>query len=288
MSIPRSRASMAGGRGRHRGFTLLEMVVVMVLIAALASLSAVLLVQPFRASEAADRRAALVDAAALALDRIVREARNALPNSVRLHSASHVELIRTRSGGRYRRLPPQGGGGGPIFVPARASGAFEVLGGLLEAGAVQTRSPGTGCADGGGDCVSVFNTGQPGFDAYARENIAAITGVAADRIDYDTGGSGPGFRTHSPNQRFYVVDDVVSYRCTDGQLLRFADYGLVSGTPSLAPADGQLVADGVVGCEFRFEAGTSTRRGLLTVRLDLEREGEGVFLLDQAQVTNAP
>lgn len=259
-----------------------------VLIGALVAVSSVFIVQPFEATRDLSRRAALVDAADLALDRMTREARGALPNSVRVHAAGHVEFIRVRTAGRYRRLPPQGGGGGPRLVPAQPAGAFEIPGGLLRAGEVVDRGPGTDCAEGNGDCISIYNTGQDGFDAYRGQNIAAITAVAPDRIDYDTGGSAPAFRAHSPQQRFYVFAGVVSYRCEGDQLVRYADYGLTGGAPALTGVTGRVVAADVAACSFRFDAGTATRRGLLTLRIDLARDGERIFLLDQAQVANAP
>lgn len=275
-----------GPTGRHAGFTLVELIIVIVLIGALVAVSSVFILQPFRATEDLERRAALVDAADLALDRITREARRALPNSVRVHAAGHVEFILVRTGGRYRRLP--GGGNTNTFVPARASDSFDVPGGLVDADEVATRGSGTDCARGNGDCLSVYNTGQDGFDAYRGQNIAAITAVTADDVAYDTGGGGPGFSAHSPRQRFYVFETVVSYLCSAGDLLRFTDYGLATSAPVLDPADGRVVARDIAGCDFRFNAGSAERRGLLTLRLDLQRDGETVFLLDQAQVTNVP
>lgn len=273
-----------------RGFTLVELVLVVVLIGILAATAAVFVVPPFRAAVDLENRADLVSAADSALATIDREARNALPNSIRVHSSSgdaHLEFITTRTGGRYRRLPAPGGGSDP-FVPARSADTFDVPGGLIDAGAVQTRAPGTNCANALGDCLSVYNTGQPGFDAYGGQNIAAITSVASNSLGYDSGGAGPAFATHSPSQRFFVVDNVVSYICDpgNGRLLRFSGYGLQPGTPS--PAGGELLAENVAGCDFRYDPGTSTRRGLLTLRLDLEHEGEDVFLIEQVQVMNAP
>lgn len=283
-----------GGKARRRpagdaGFTLIELIIVIVLIGALAAVTSVFIVQPFEASEDLERRAALVDSADHALDRMTREARRALPNSVRVHSADHVEFIHVRTAGRYRRLP--GDGSTSTFVPARSSDDFEVLGGLLHHEELVAGAAGTDCANGNRDCMSVYNTGQTGLDAYDGDNIAAVTGVpGSSTIEYDTGAGGPAFATHSPQQRFYVFDAVVSYLCTAGALYRFENYGLTGSAPSLDPAtdDGRLVAKHVSDCDFDYEPGSSERRALLTVRLDLARGGEEIFLLDQAQVPNAP
>ncbi|MDZ7791041.1 MAG: type II secretion system protein [Xanthomonadales bacterium] len=269
-----------------RGFTLIELILVIVLIGILSVVATVFILPPFQAAADIERRATLVDAADLAVNRITREVRNALPNSL-IVSANQIEFISTVTHGRYRRLPAPGGGS-DIFVPARTSGSFDVLGGLLDAGAVQTRSAGTDCGTSAGHCLSVYNTGQPGFDAWSGNNIAAITpdDTDADSISYNSGGSGQAFATHSPQQRFHVIGETVAYICNGGQLRRHAGYVVVTGEPD--DVQGRLVANNITNCQFSYNPGTSARRGLLTVRLDLASQGESIFLLGQAQVLNTP
>ncbi len=55
-----------------RGYTLIDLVMVMVVIGALAAIGGVFIVEPFRASADMTQRAALVDQADLALERIGR------------------------------------------------------------------------------------------------------------------------------------------------------------------------------------------------------------------------
>lgn len=271
----------------------MELIVTIVLIGALVGVSAVFIVQPFQASEDLERRAALVDSADIALDRITREVRRALPNSVRVNAAGdQIEFIPVRVGARYRRLP--GGGNNDTFVPARQQDTFDILGGVfLDGDDINTidaaaGGAGTDCAN-GNPCISVYNTGQSGFNVYAGDNIARITTLGANSLGYDNGGNNtPAFRAHSPQQRFYIFDDVVSYRCNDGALLRYSSYGLNASIIAEPANNPRLVTANVAACDFTYATGTAQRRSLLTVRLDLERGGERVFLLDQAQVPNTP
>lgn len=274
---------------RQGGFTLIEVVMVIVLIGILSSVLVVFIVTPFQAARDMQRRADLVDAADLALNRISREVRGALPNSVRVHGSGHIEFIGTVTGGRYRRLP-EPGGAGDVLVPARSSGSFDVLGDLVDADRVIPRGAGFNCGAAGAHCLSVFNTGQPGFNAYAGDNLAAITAVSPASISYDRGVSGPAFAAHSPQQRFHVIDSVVSYVCDPDsrQLRRHMGYGLSVSAPGLPDNGGELVVGQVADCQFSYTPGTATRRGLVSLRLDLEAEGERVFLLVQAQVLNTP
>lgn len=284
---------------RQRGYSLIELIMVMVLIGALVAVAGVFIVEPFRAGSDITRRAALVDQADLALDRITREVRTALPNSVRVRDDGTrfaVELAGTRTGGRYRRLPAAGGGGDTLNR-AQAADTFDVLGGLAAIADVATGAAGTDCANGDRDCISIYNTGQAGFNVYDQDNIAAITAktdnAGTDQLAYDSGAAGPAFAAHSPRQRFFVVDDVVSYVCDlgDGRLLRYAGYGLGGAQPladgdfGVAPA---LLADAVSACDFTYQPGTASRQGLLTMRLELTRGGETVTLHAQAHVVNAP
>ena len=126
-----------------RGFTLIELILVIVLIGILSVVATVFILPPFQAAADIERRATLVDAADLAVNRITREVRNALPNSLRV-SANQIEFISTVTSGRYRRLPAPGGGS-DIFVPGRSNGSFDVLGGLIDSGAITPRGAGIDC-----------------------------------------------------------------------------------------------------------------------------------------------
>ena len=287
-------------RGRQHGFSLIELITVVLLVGALAGVAGVFIVEPFRASRDIEQRARLTDQADLVVDRVVREVRRALPNSVRVTAAggrTAVEFVPTRTGARYRRLPPSGPGGDTLNR-ALGSDSFDALGGLPGIGAISVSGVGsTTCATGARDCMSIYNTGQSGFDVYDGDNIAAITATTdnagTDQLTFDTGGGGPAFAAHSPRQRFFVFGDVVSFVCEpgSGRLLRYATYGLQSAQP-VADADfgtaPDLVADDLSACTLRYQPGTATRQGLLTIDIALTRGGETVDLLAQAHVVNAP
>jgi MSHA biogenesis protein MshO len=66
------------------GFTLIELVMVIVLIGALASVASVFIAGPVGGFIDTNRRAELTDIAATALQRMSREIHHALPNSVRV------------------------------------------------------------------------------------------------------------------------------------------------------------------------------------------------------------
>lgn len=300
-------------RHTSTGYTLIELIMVMVIVGALAAIGGVFIIEPFRASADMTRRAALVDQADLALDRIRREVHTALPNSVRLttdptrpDTVHALEFVATRTGGRYRRLPAPGGGSDPLNR-AQTTDSFDVLGGLPAIDEVNPGSSGgTDCGLGDYDCISIYNTGQSQLDIYQKNNVAAVMGVGGasdndrtnDTLTYNNAGANtPAFGAHSPRQRFFVTDTVVSYVCDPnaGTIRRYSDYGLRSSQPlpsdsagPLAGLDGAIVASEVSDCEFEYQLGASSRRGLLKARLALSDGGETITLFAQSHVLNAP
>jgi MSHA biogenesis protein MshO len=296
-NFPRRRALAT----KQRAFSLVELIAVITVIGVLAGLGAVLILQPFEGTQDIRQRARLVDAADLALSRMAREVRLALPNSVRVTSDGSrrgIEFVKTTTGGRYRRFNDPESTQDDRIKLAPESATFDVLGGLFSRSDVQTNND--TCGTSAATCMNIFNTGQRRFDVYAGDNLARITGVTPQSdpdVDHDQlrferapSNSTPTFRRHSPAQRFYLFDTVVSFVCDEqaDELLRFAGYGL-NGSQDLAPAsDPALLADRVTGCSFNFDPGAPTRNGLLTITLTLTGNAGEVQLFQQIHILNAP
>ena len=277
-----------------QGFTLIELVIVMVVVGILGGIVAVFIQHPLQAYLAATRRAALVDAADTALARIVRDVHSALPNSLRVVSASgtvgacsgaeacYLEYLPIQGGGRYR-AEQTGTGTGDVLDFTLADTSFDVLGPAVTAVA--------------GQSVVVYNLGLAGADVWAGQNSSLVD------VPHSTACTGSGsactlaiggfrFPFDSPNKRFFLVAAPVTYACNPaaGELRRVTGYPLQPAQPSTSfpGAISNLLADHVLSCTFTYAPGVTQNLGQLTVRLQLGQDGETVTLYREAAVNNDP
>jgi MSHA biogenesis protein MshO len=273
----------------RRGFTLIELIIVILLIGILAGVLITILQGPLRGYFDLQRRTELVAVAETALHRMTREIRLALPNSIRLSGGTAVEFLRTVDGGRYRARPP---GDRLLFINAGPglNGTFEVLGGLLGFGNILA-NPGatsqTDCLNGTTDCLVIYNTGQAGANAYDGDNVAAIQDVSSTDLTFVR--TGTGFPFQSPQQRFQIVDTPVSFICSGGEIMRYANYTIqpLQPTPP-AGGDANLLVDRVSNCSFSYDPGSATRAALVTLRISITEGGESITLMQQIHVENQP
>jgi MSHA biogenesis protein MshO len=282
---------------RQAGFTLVELVLTMVISAVVVAFVSMFISVPVQGFMDQARRVRLVDSAGSALQRISRDVRRALPNSVRTTSSAGVvalEILSTVDGARYRGQPP--GAAAAILDFAAADDSFNVLGPFT-----QVAKPFSSTTH----YLSVYNVGVPGADAYELGNVITPAGTQIDiAADGATGEDrvsvSPPFKFAygSPTQRVFLVDSPVTYLCdlVAGTLLRYEGYTIASNQADIdshgeligASASASLMADQLVGCTFTYAPGTAERGGLLALEIAVGSRGESVSLLAQVHVDNVP
>ena len=292
-----SANTFSNQQSREHGFTLIELIMVIVITGILAGVVAPMIARPTSAFLAETRRGALVDTAETILGRMSREVRLAVPNSVRVDGTSHVvEFLRTIDGGRYRYYAP----GNLDFTSATG---FDLIGNLSECDSLSSANISATCAKESACYVVVGNLGAgTASDAFAGDNIAAMQSCSvggasdgsSDHIDLTAAMT---FPQQSPNQRFQIVDTPVTYLCDPaaGTLRRYDGYTITASQTgvdtdaeltSLAnPAESYLMAKDVSACQFSYDA-SSTH--LLTVSLTITRDNESITLSKKIRVENQP
>jgi len=270
----------------QRGFTLIEMVIVIVVGGIVAAMTASILTLPINAYVDSARRATLTDVAESALRRMQRDIRSALPNSIRISGDGQtLELLHIVDGGRYRaQLAVDVSGaliGGNVLDFTINDTSFAVLGGLSNFANITI----------GTDLVAVYPIDAS--DAYAGLNTAVTAaGSNANNLVINAFQ----FPLSSPGQRFFIVDIPITYDCNTAAvarqnrvLNRYEAYAIqaVQPTPPVnAPA---IQANFLDTCVFTYSSGSSSRSGLVTLELTFTDDaGESVRLVHQVHVDNQP
>lgn len=291
-------------RRAQGGFTLVEMIVVIVITGIIGGMVAMFIRAPVQGYVDSARRADMTDLADTALRRIMRDLRLALPNSVRVTQAvcgastcSYLEFLPTTGGGRYCA----GAGCGPgcaaspsgeeldFTVPDSCFGVLGIMPNMV-AGATP-------------DQIVVYNLGIPCADAYETAPTAPCT--ATNRTAFVSNPTATTvaitpkqFPFDSPGHHFHVISTPVTYVCnpvaggTGGTLTRYWGYAIQSAQPTAVPiagASSALLATHVSSCSFTYDAFVVAQRsGLVTLNLGITESGETVTLYNATHVSNTP
>lgn len=285
---------------RGRGFTLVELVVVMVVTGVLAGILVVFFRPALQNYLAAGRRAELTDLADTAMRRITRDIRSSVPHSVRLLDSTTIEMIPSSMGGRYRMAHDTNWDALEdddtlALDPATTVDGFDVLTPMATLPLA-------------GDYVVIGNMDPSEVYAAASTTRAAIGSVAwaptptkspvhaagTARIKFNPAVRfPPGY----DGGRFFIVpaaQRAVSYACKNvtpaggGTLYRVSNYGFNATGTVPDTANAAILATHVSACQFNYTPGTTQERGLASILLSLTEDGETVTLSYSTHVSNVP
>jgi len=299
-----------------KGFTLMELIIVIVLLGIMSAGAGLLITTPIEAYTDQVRRQQLVDSAEMAMRKIETDIRRALPNSIRLVDNSPtswvLEMVNTVDGARYR---DEAGGGFSTandmlsFSTSGGDQQFNLLGNFTELSVA-----GSPYAD---YRAVIYNTSPT--DIYPDAAAIAATSGVISRAGFSVATVSPvgatdntgdehqltldnlfQFDFQSPTQRLFIVDGPVSYVCDNstGLLTRFDGYpyqssqGTIDTVAELSALSGgsvDRVATQLSRCGIDYQTGSPQRGALITLDLSLtDEENESISLLHQVHVDNVP
>lgn len=280
---------------RQRGFTLVELVMVIALASVVAVMVSSVLSRPLEGFVAQSRRAELVDIGSIALNRMQRDIRMAVPGSLR-RSPDHqgLELLLIDTAGRYL---PNRTGGWLAFAPrdpdatlpescvdgtmADSSKADCDVLPMLDPELSLPESAWLVLPSSNADLWSGASSG-----ALLRAGIEVlddVDGVRRFRITPEAGS----FTFAAPSslsRRLYFATQVVGYRCVGNQLLRYEQEQLPSTWPAPLPDNARVQAGQISECNFQVES----EPGQALLQLTISVAGESVRLVQFVKVNNAP
>jgi MSHA biogenesis protein MshO len=275
------------------GFTLIELIVVIVVSAIVAVFMVLFLDAPVESYFAQTRRSDLVDSAHRISDAVTVDARTALPNSMRVNAAATaLELLATTGVARY-----YGSGDNP------SPGEQLTIGSPIPSfGTIDPFS--TRPLPYSANYVSVGNLGTPASNAY--NSATGVMTPAGDSINVIVNPGTPPSQgenqvTLSPAMTFenappsahnaYLVSGPVSYVCnpnpanpTAGTLMRYSGYAITAAQAVPPAGTGALIAHDVSACTISIvPAPLGYPYGQLAIlRITLSSNGETLQVFLQA------
>lgn len=254
------------------GFTLIELILVIVIIGVLGSMGAEFIAQAFKGFKETSNRIEMYEEGRLGLTRMERELQGAVPNAVDVSSVESGnnnaisfgvinESAMTGVSGRYEEEHPGG------------QTTLRDTSGMLAAQSI----------------VSIYNTSWDNFANAAGNSLYRVTSVngttrvmtlnrAIDRV--------------SPYQRYFVVrPQAVRFVVSGGRIFR--ETATVNPGGALGSFAGRLpLVDHVVPSDpngyFFYIPGTSTRSSLVVVHFAIDRDGEVVNFHKEIKIRNVP
>ena len=268
-------------------FTLVELVMVMVVLSILATGSVKFISQSAQGLVDSAERQSLASTASIAVEKVLRQVRRALPNSVREFDDggnSCIEFVPILHSSEYLSVPT-----------AIAETDFEAIAFVDAAGgetgyvAVYPISEN-----------SIYGT-SPATDRSVSSNIANASAVGIPDANLQTitfaSSSSYRFPTDSPRKRFFLISQPISF-CEDanGRLWRYQNYGFHPDSRSSIPTSGSnriLIADSleVNSLSFNILPAQLQRNAVVRMSLVIVRTGssiESIEISQEVQLRNVP
>lgn len=256
-----------------RGFTLIELIAVMVVLGIVGSLSTQFIVTAVDSYREAQLRQRLLAKGRTSIEQMTRYVRSAVPNSLRVSASGQcVEFMPTVGGAFYEEQVADAENGAPLtsnisvspFTLGLGSAEHAIIGGLSN--------------------DEIYTISSPA----ARTNIDSLVVGPLATIGFELPHQ---FVRNSLNKRVYVADDPMRFCIASGDLVLHEAYGLVLTLGDASPGGDtstmatDLLADGT---GFVLSASTEDRNSALDINLTFFEGSIRVSLNQTVFIRNVP
>jgi MSHA biogenesis protein MshO len=262
---------------KQKGFTLLELVTVMIILGILAMSVSTFLRYGVESFTNASDREEIISSARFAIERLNREVRNALPNSLRALGASSqcLEFTPIAQSVIYLDIP---------VSPEPIDNTIQFL---MSKGAIESSV----------NYIAIYALNST--DIYNKtsgvvEEILSITPSGSKRTPSTvTLVNEIVFNGESPTKRMFFIDQSVAYCIEGSQLYRYQDYNYLGNsiqvhdnTQRVLMAEYLDYSDGEV--PFKTTDAVLTRNSIAFIELVFKRNFEKISFNNDIQVQNVP
>jgi len=255
-----------------RGFTLIELMVVIVILAVVATAGTQFIVSTIQSYNQTQTRSKLINTGRQAIERVTRQLRGALPYSLRLTNTNAcIEFLPIAGGGNYLADLPDTDNGAPAAI------SFATATHAVDFGTAEYVSVGSLAS------TEVYGAGPVSLATLDVDAPALVTLTAAKS-----------WQRNSINRRFYLVDNPQAFCVQSGELRFYQNLDVTAASvPGLAGACVEtgcsVLAQNISGAaDFQLSAGTEDRNTKVTVGLSFVEGGETVTLSQGVLIRNVP
>ncbi len=276
---------------QQKGFTLVESIITIIIVGIVASTVSLIIGNYLENYDATSRRTMMQTSAQLAIERISREVRHALPNSVCVYNGACVSSAESKvyfvsikdagyyqnTTGNYPSMPKK-----PLPVTPISDNEFDIVSESDKANLNATE---------GVDWIAVYNinnsniySGNNARKIDTLTNIVPAPGEQIVRVQLDINFS---FPLNSPTRRFHIIKPHSTMFFLQGTDLMWGKSANNFTNPETA-VESHLLLQNVSNLSFQFNPGALQRSGLLHIEMTVEDEGEKIQLIHEAHVYNVP
>lgn len=257
----------------NRGFTLVEVIFVVVILSIVTVVGSGFVTTSLKAYRDSDARNLLVQRARLAMEQMSRQLRMAVPNSVRVSSTGNcIEFMPLVAASTYRASVPD------VANAAAATNNVATVAFVTGLGAAQHVVIAPFFPD------EIYTFASPA----AR---AGVTAIGASPHTAITLNGVHRFIRNSPHRRVFVGDNPLRFCVRGDQLLQDSGYGITGSLLDSPPGgDSALMAMGVAaaGQAFAVFPGSEVRRAGAAISLRFTNGSNTLELQQQVYIRNVP
>ena len=277
---------------QQNGFTLIEIIISIIIVGIVSATVTQIIGRYLENYDAVSRRTLMQTAAQLAVERISREVRHALPNSICVDNGgacvptpqNKMYFVSIKDAGYYQGTTGSYPNMAKKALPVTplSNNEFDIVS--------ETDKTNLNAIE-GTDWVAVYNINNSNI--YAGNNarkINTLTNIVPDageqivRVQLDSSFS---FPLHSPQRRFHIIKPHSTLFFLQGTNLMWGKSANDFVNPDTAISS-HLLLEKVTNLSFSFKGGSLQRSGLLHIDLTVTDEGEQIHIVHEAHVYNAP